>query len=288
VVGSNIFNVLFILGLSALVAPLAVAARIVRLDVPIMIGASLLLWVMALDGVIRFWEAALLFLGVLGYCALQVQLARGEKDAAVKQEFAGEFAEPAFARHSWMVDVAAVLIGLGLLVAGSHFLVRAAVDIARSFGVSELVIGLTIVAAGTSLPELATSVLASIRGERDIAIGNVIGSNIFNLLAVLGLAGMMRRDGLPVSTQVLELDLPVMVAVMLACLPLFLDLSIGRIKGLFFLAAYAVYTTYLVLVATGSSAMPGFREAMLAYVLPITGIMLLSVAIQASRKHRLG
>lgn len=288
VVGSNIFNVLAILGLSALVAPLAVSARIVRLDVPIMIGASLLLWVMALDGVIRVWEAGLLFLGVIGYSALQVGLARSEKSAAVKQEFAGEFAEPAFAKHSWIVDAGAVLGGLTLLVVGSHFLVSGAVEIARTLGVSELVIGLTIVAAGTSLPEVATSVMATIRGERDIAIGNVIGSNIFNVLAVVGLSGMVRRDGLPVSPQVLSLDLPMMVAVMLACLPLFLDLSIGRLKGLCFLVAYTIYTTYLVLVATGSEAMPGFREAMLSYVLPITGVMLVSVAIQSARKRRLG
>jgi len=287
VVGSNVFNVLGILGLSALMAPLAVAARIVRLDVPIMIGASLLLWVMCLDGVIRFWEAALLFLGIVGYTVLQVRLARGEKSAAVKEEFAGEFAEPAFARHSKWLDLGMVLAGLALLIAGSQFLVGAAVDIALSLGVSNLVIGLTIVAVGTSLPELATSVLASIRGERDIAIGNVIGSNIFNILSVLGLSGMMGRDGLPVSPQALTLDLPVMVAVAIACLPLFLDLSIGRAKGLFFLFAYAVYTAYLVLSAIGSGAVPGLRDAMLAYVLPLTGITLLSIAIQAARKRRL-
>lgn len=288
VVGSNIFNVLAILGLSAVVAPLAVAARLVRLDVPIMVGVSLLLWVMALDGVIRFWEAALLFLGIVSYTTFQVRFGRGEEDPAVKKEFAGEYAEPAFAKHSWLVDAGAVLGGLALLVGGSHFLVEAAVDVARALGVSELVIGLTIVAAGTSLPELATSVLASIRGERDIAIGNIIGSNLFNILAVLGMAGLMRRDGLPVSPQVLALDLPVMVAVAIACMPLFLDLNIGRGKGLFFLAAYAVYAVYLVLTATGSSALPGFREAMLAYVLPLTGITLLSIAIQSARNRRPG
>ena len=288
VVGSNLFNVLAILGLSALMAPLTVAARIVRLDVPIMVGCSLLLWVMALDGVIRFWEAALLFLGIIGYTVVQVRFAKGEKDEAVKQEFAGEYSEPAFAKHSWAVDVGAILGGLGLLIAGSHFLVESAVDIARAMGVSELVIGLTIVAAGTSLPELATSVLASIRGERDIAIGNIIGSNIFNLLAVLGVAGLVRRDGLPVSGQVLALDLPVMVAVAVACMPLFLDLTIGRGKGLFFLAAYFVYTAYLVLSAQGSSAVPGFRDAMLAYVLPLTGITIVSIAVQSARQRRQG
>jgi len=217
-----------------------------------------------------------------------VSLARREKSAAVQREYAAEFAESSFVQHSRMVDAGLIVAGLILLVAGSHFMVNAAVDMARAWGVSELVIGLTVVAAGTSLPELATSVLASIRGERDIAIGNVIGSNIMNLLAVLGLAGMARPAGLPVPEQVLSLDLPIMVAVAVACLPLFLDLSIGRGKGLFFLLAYAVYASYLVLAATGSAAVPGFRAAMLAYALPLTGVTVLSIAVQAARKRRLG
>jgi cation:H+ antiporter len=286
VIGSNIFNVLFILGLSAVLAPLAVAAQIVRLEVPIMIGVSLVLWSMALDGMLALWESSVLFAGILLYVRLQVNIARAEKTPAVKQEFAGEFDLKVFAKHHWAVDAGAILTGLTLLVLGSRWLVHSAVDIAAAFGISETVIGLTIVAAGTSLPELATSVLASLRGERDIAIGNVIGSNIFNILAVLGVSGMLQPSGLPVEASLLNFDLPVMAAVAVACLPLFLDQRLGRIKGALFLLAYAGYVAYQVLAATGSARLPGFRETMAATVLPLTALTLFGIAAQSARSAR--
>ncbi|MDF2773712.1 MAG: Na+/Ca+ antiporter, CaCA family, partial [Geminicoccaceae bacterium] len=217
VVGSNIFNVLFVLGLSALVAPLVVAQRLVRLDVPIMIGASLMTVVLALDGRVGRLDGLALFAGVIAYTLFLIRQSRRET-AAVREEYREAFGDGR-KRASPLIDVVLILIGLALLVLGAQWLVEAAVDMATALGVSELVIGLTIVAAGTSLPEVATSVLATLRGERDIAVGNVVGSNIFNLLAVLGLGSLVAPEGVPVSPGALAFDMPVMVAVAVAALP---------------------------------------------------------------------
>jgi cation:H+ antiporter len=216
---------------------------------------------------------------------MQVRIARAEKRPEVRAEFGGEYGAKVFPRHHWALDAGGVAVGLILLVLGSRWLVHAAVQLAASFGVSELVIGLTIVAAGTSLPELATSVLAAIRGERDIAVGNVIGSNIFNILGVLGVSGLLRPSGLEVDPALLRFDLPVMTAVAFVCLPLFLDQAITRLRGVLFLVGYAGYVAFLALSATGSAALPGFRQTMLAYVLPIAALTVIGIAVQAARKR---
>lgn len=286
VVGSNIFNVLFILGLSALIAPLTVHARLIRNDVPLMIGASILLWVMCLDGRLALWESLVLFAGIVAYTSQQVRESRQERSAEIQTEFREEYGAQAFPRHHWGLDAAAVLGGLALLVLGSKWLVQGAVAIASAYGVSDAVIGLTIVAAGTSLPEVATSVLASIRGQRDIAIGNVIGSNLFNILAVLGVSGILRPSGVEVPGSMLAFDLPVMAAVALVCLPLFLDQSIGRLKGALFLLGYVGYVGYLILAATNHASLPGFRATMVAWVLPIAALTVFGIAVQAARRRR--
>jgi cation:H+ antiporter len=244
VVGSNIFNVLFILGISALVTPLAVSKQLIRLDVPLMIAVSLILVVFAWDGGIQFWESALLFLGIVIYTVFQVRESRRET-AEARQE--GD--EPIVTSAGFFVtNIAFIIGGLGLLVLGSQWLVDASIQFATYIGVSERVIGLTIVAAGTSLPELATSVMASIRGERDIAVGNVVGSNVFNILAVLGLSGMLSPNGLTVSAGTMALDIPVMVATAIICFPLFFTgFKISRLEGAFFVLCYVAYTTYLVM-----------------------------------------
>ena len=192
VVGSNVFNVLLVLGLSALITPLAIHSQLIRVDVPLMIGASILTLLFALDGRIGRVDGAVLFVGIIAYIAFQVRQGRRERLAAERRE-------PAPIPLGWWADALLVLIGLTVLVLGSRFLVTSAVEIARSLGVSELVIGLTIVAAGTSLPEVATSVVASLRGQRDIAVGNVVGSNVFNLLSVLGLASLVSPNGIAVA-----------------------------------------------------------------------------------------
>jgi cation:H+ antiporter len=185
VVGSNIFNVLFILGVSALITPLVVSKQLVKLDVPLMIGVSVLAFLLSMDGRIAFWEGAILFGGIIAYTIMTVRVgkASGETGEAVEG-----------ADRTW-VNLGLIAVGLVLLVLGSQWLVSAAITIATAMGVSELVIGLTIVAAGTSMPEVATSITAAIRGQRDIAVGNVVGSNIFNILAVLGLTAMVAPGG---------------------------------------------------------------------------------------------
>ena len=277
VVGSNIFNVLFILGLSALAAPLIVSTQIVRIDVPIMIAASLLVWVLALDHSIGRIEGAVMFLLIVAYTVLQVREGRksGADEGAVAD---GENAPPI------PPNVGFIIAGLVLLVGGSRVLLDGATGLARDMGVSELLIGLTIVAAGTSLPELATSVLAAMRGERDIAVGNVVGSNIFNLLSVLGLSAAVVPGGMPVAEGALSFDIPIMTAVAVACLPIFFRRHlIARWEGGVFVAYYAAYTLFLILDATGHEALHGFRQAMMLFVLPLT---VLTFAILLARTRR--
>ncbi len=285
VVGSNIFNVLFILGLSALIVPLIVSAQIVRQEVPIMIGASLLLGAFALDGSIVRWEAALLFALLVAYTAFLIIQSRRESQA-IQAEYAGE--AHLGAQRAWddrlPVQLLLIVAGLVLLVFGSRWLVSAAVAIAQSFGVSELVIGLTIVAAGTSLPEVAASVTAAIRGQRDIAVGNVIGSNTFNILGVLGLSGLVAPLPLAVPQSLLEFDMLVMLAVAFACLPVFFTgATIARWEGAVFLGYYVAYVTFLVLTAQQHEARATFALAMQTVVLPLTVLTLLVVSVRAWR-----
>jgi cation:H+ antiporter len=280
VVGSNIFNVLFVLGISAAIAPLIVAQQLVRWDVPILVGVSFALLFFARDGQISRAEGGLLFAGFIAYTLFQVWQARRETNATVKAEYEGEFALPAPGSEAKgaiaiVRDVAFVLGGLALLVLGARWLVSSAVAIAQSLGVSELIIGLTIVAAGTSLPEVATSVIASLRGERDIAVGNAVGSNIFNILTVLGLATFLSPAGVQVADEAQRFDIPVMTAVAVACLPIFFTGHvIARWEGILFLGYYVAYTIYLVLVATQSPTQAAFGTAMLWFVLPLTLVTL--------------
>lgn len=281
VVGSNTFNVLFILGLSALIAPLIASRQLIRLDVPVMIGVSLLAWALAANGSISRWEGALLLSGMVGYTAWLIILGRKQTAATAQTPPppAAPPADPADAPWPATTDKPAnlllsgllVLVGLALLVMGARWLVDSAVSLAQAWGVSDLLIGLTIVAAGTSLPEVATSVVASIRGQRDIAIGNVVGSNIFNLLGVLGSAALIAPDGVAVATSVLRFDLPILIAVAVACLPIFFTGGrINRWEGAVFLAYYFAYLAFLILAATGHPALQSYRSVMLYFVLPLT------------------
>lgn len=285
VVGSNIFNVLFILGLSAIVTPLVVPQQIVRLDVPIMIGVTLLTLVFALDGHLAVVECAILLAGAAAYTVFLVRATRGES-AEVVDEYAAEFSDAAAGGGRILVQVGLVIAGLALLVLGARWLVDASIAMARAVGVSELVIGLTIVAAGTSMPEVATSVLAAFRGERDIAVGNVVGSNIFNALAVLGLSGTL-GGGIDVAPAILSFDLPVALAVAIACLPItFSGHRIARWEGALFLAYYVAYTGYVILAASQHDALPAFSAAMAWFVLPLTAVTVLVVAWREGRARR--
>ena len=276
VVGSNIFNVLLILGLSALIVPLVVSQQLVQLEVPLMIGVSVLLLIMALDGRIGGFDGLLLFVGILAYTVFALRQSRKESDA-VRAEYTQEYGTDQNSVLGRLpLQIACIVAGLALLVLGAHWLVGGAVVMARLFGVSELIIGLTIVAAGTSLPELATSVVAALRGERDIAVGNVVGSNLFNILAITGIASMVTPGGLEVAPALLRFDLPVMIAVALACLPIFATGHlITRWDGALFLGYYTAYVLYLVLTATRHAVLPAYSAAMLGFVLPLTAVTLI-------------
>ena len=276
VVGSNIMNVLFILGTSALVAPLLVAQQLIRQEVPVMIGFFLLLPVLAFDGSISRYDGLLLTGLFAGYTILLIRQSRRQTQTReLNEEYAREFGERAQWDRHWAVQLLLVAAGLGLLVLGADWLVAAAVAFAKRLGVSELIIGLTIVAVGTSLPEVATSLMAALRGERDIAVGNVVGSNIFNIAGVLGVSSLLAPAGLPVQAAMLSFDLPVMVAVGVACLPIFFTGNlIARWEGALFLAFYAAYIAYLALAAQQHDALATYGWVMVVFVLPITGVTL--------------
>ncbi len=283
VIGSNIVNVLFILGLSALITPLLVNAQIVRQEVPIMIGASLLLLVFALDGRVGLYESGLLLVLLLTYTVFLILQSRRESQA-IRDEYAHEVAKPGRWDAHWAMQLLLIAAGLALLVFGSQWLVAAATAFARALGVSDLVIGLTIVAVGTSLPEVATSIMAALRKERDIAVGNVIGSNIFNLLGCMGLTGLVTGEGLPVAAGLLNFDIWVMLATAFACLPVFLTgREIARWEGGVFLAYFVAYMTYVALTAQQHAMLPVFGTAMLSFVLPLTVVTLVVVMLRPTR-----
>jgi cation:H+ antiporter len=290
VVGSNIFNVLFILGISSLVTPLVVSRQIIRSDVPILIGVSILLLFFGLDGKISRVDGLIFFTGILTYTfSLIYQSRRQIKNNQNQSNEGDEFVREYSYNNNksivvWLKNIALIIGGLALLVFGSQMLVNSATTIAQTLGVSDLLIGLTIVAIGTSLPELATSVAASIKGERDIAVGNVLGSNIFNILAVLGLSGIVSPDGLIVSNAVINFDIPIAIAVAIACLPIFVSGNrIDRWEGFIFLFYYIAYTLYLILDATNHDSLPIFSKVMFWFVLPLTAITIVTIAMQQKR-----
>jgi cation:H+ antiporter len=276
VVGSNIFNVLVVLGASAAIAPLVVTRLLVLVDVPVVVALSAFVYLLGADGQLSALEGGVLVVAGIAYTALAVRLGRRDADAA-----AGAAPSASLAGA-----VGLVAAGLVLLVFGARFLVDAAIVFARALGVSELVIALTIVAAGTSLPEVAASVVAVLRGERDIAVGNAVGSNIFNLVSVLGLTALVSPAGVAVSAAVLAFDLPFMIAVALACLPVFATgHRISRWEGLLFLGYYAAYTTYVVLQANHHDALPLFSLTMGLFVVPLTVITLGIVTARELRER---
>ncbi|WP_181298285.1 calcium/sodium antiporter [Pseudomonas sp. Q2-TVG4-2] len=288
VIGSNIANILLILGLSALVAPLLVSRQLVRLDVPVMIGAGLLTVALAWNGNVSRLDGCILLTLLLLYTLFLVIASQRDKQRAQKDEFNIEYGPEDRAKpFGWAIQLLLVLLGLGLLVLGSNLLIEGAVALARALGLSELVIGLTVIAVGTSMPELATSLLAVYRGERDIAVGNVVGSCIFNLLLVLGAGALVSSDGLSISPNALAFDLPVMLAVFAACLPIFFSgYRINRWEGTMFLGYYFAYTLYLVMFSTGLPAINLLRHAMTWYVLPLTVVTLLVIFLRAWKHQR--
>ena len=287
VVGSNIFNVLFILGVSALIIPLVVNVQLIRQEVPIMIGVSLLLLALSLDGKLGLFDGALLFGLLIAYTVFLVVQSRSETKAA-QDEYAQE--NKAAEAGAWdaklPAQIALIVAGLVALVFGSEWLVNASVAFAKTMGVSDVVIGLTIVAAGTSMPEVAASITAAIKGERDIAVGNVVGSNVFNILGCLGLSALVSGNaGLGVAPSILAFDIWVMLAVALACLPVFMSgREIARWEGLVFIAYYVAYVLYLILAAQQHDELAVYSTVMLSFVIPITLVTMVVILLRKPKR----
>jgi cation:H+ antiporter len=285
VIGSNIYNVLLVLGLGAVVVPLLVRQRIVRADVPLLIGVSVLLWALASDGRLEA-DDGVAFLAILTlYTAVSVRLGRQEP-RAIEREYAHHLADaPGPGPSASRVRLVALIGGgLALLVGGAQLLVGGASEIARSLGVPELMIGLTVVAIGTSMPEIMTTLIAALRGERDLAVGNAIGSNLFNILGILGIGALLAPGGIPVAPAALAFDIPVMVAVAVALLPVtFTGHAIRRWEGALFLAYGAGYTALLVLDAAGRPLPDGLTLAVLGFLVPLTLISIGTVAVRSLR-----
>jgi len=289
VLGSNIFNVALILGLSATIIPLTVASQLVRLDVPLMIGVTIGVWLAAFDGMLQLWEGIVmwvLFVFYTGWLVISGRKETIDTDESLEENKTDEASE--VRRPVWMrsvINLSLVVFGLALLVAGAHLLVESATTIARQFGVSDIIIGLTIVAAGTSLPELATSIVAAFKGERDIAIGNVVGSNIFNLLVVLSTATIFSGGGIAVSSEVFWFDLSIVVWIALLCWPMFVSHGVlSRSEGIIMLVVYLLYTGLLVLDASGFQQTASYKTIFCFGVMPAT---LAIISLMSWRLHRL-
>ena len=282
VIGSNVFNILLILGISALITPLVVSQQLLRFDVPLMVGISILVLILGYDGQISRIDGFLLFASFISYTLFLIRQSKKENKELTDER--AEHNANKMSRQSWIKNSVSIIVGLGLLVLGAQWLVNSAITIAQQLGVSELIIGLTIVAIGTSLPEVATSIIASMRGERDIAVGNVIGSNIFNILAVLGLSSIVAPDGIHVSPAAKHFDILVMIGATVACLPIFFTGNvIARWEGALFLGYYIAYTLYLILAASQHTTLQSFKMAMVWFVMPLTAITLILITIRAMR-----
>lgn len=283
VVGSNVLNVLFILGFSALITPLVVNVQLIRQEVPIMIGAAVLLAVFAIDGTVTWYEAGILTALMVVYTVFLIVQSRNEsKDTQGDYEAEVKPAQAGAWDSKLPVQLVLIAVGLVLLVAGAEGLVRAAVVFAQMLGLSDVVIGLTVVALGTSMPEVATSLTAAFKGERDMAVGNVVGSNTFNILGCLGISGLVSgTTGLVVPEAVLNFDLWVMLAVSLACLPVFMTgREIARWEGGIFVGYYVAYVAYLVLASQDHAVLGAYSTAMLSFVVPLTVVTLVAVMVR--------
>jgi cation:H+ antiporter len=269
VVGSNIFNVLVVLGLSALVMPLRVRSRLVRRDVPLLIAVSMAVWGMVSGGSLT-WQAGLaLLVGLAINSVWEIRTAGQHPEES-------ELDVDAEGGSSLPLALIKLLAGVALLVLGSQVLVRGATTAAVMLGMSQTLIGLTIVAAGTSLPELVTSLVAAYRGSGDLAIGNVVGSNLMNLMLILGMCALASGPGgLPVDPVLVQRDLPLMVLISLACVPIFWTKGfITRREGAMLAGLYGLYLADQMLTSTAPWATDGYRQVVLVVVLPLVLVFL--------------
>ncbi|MFA7595597.1 MAG: calcium/sodium antiporter [Novosphingobium sp.] len=252
IAGTNIVNILLILGLSALIEPLAIRMQTIRLDLPIMILASLMLVALAWDGNLSRIDGIILTMSALAYTMAILHIARRESQG-IKAAFSREFAArpDSTPTPENLLSLGALAAGLVVIAVGADLLVDGAVALARQWGVSDAFIGLTIVAIGTSSPELVTTVVSTIRKARDIAIGNLLGSSIYNILFILGITCIVPDAGIQVGQALIRIDIPLTAAVALLCIPVFVSgRSVTRFEGGLFVIAYAVYLAYLIAART--------------------------------------
>jgi len=275
VIGSNIINILVILGISALISPVVIKRRVLSFDIPVMVGITVLLFALSLDGNISFLDGALLLAGLVFHIVMSITV--GRKYIPAVDEVPNSLPLNSKPVSIWLA-LLLLAIGIGLLVVGAQLLVSGATNIASALGVSDLVIGLTVVAIGTSFPELATVIVAIRRGEKDMAVGNIVGSNIFNIGLVLGLPAVVFEGGIEVPTAAIALDMPLMLATALALLPIaFTGFVIRRWEGGLFVSLYLAYTLYVVLASTEHDAAEGFTSIMLWFALPLVAATLVAV-----------
>jgi cation:H+ antiporter len=283
VVGSNIFNVLVVLGASAAVMPLRVKSRLVRRDVPLLLGVSMATWGMASGGRLTWVAGLALITGTVINLLWEIRSAK-EEPSESSDDMETEGAAPA------PVAVAKLAAGLGLLVLGSQVLVKGSIAAAQGLGVSETVIGLTIVSAGTSMPELVTSLVAAYRGKADLAIGNVVGSNLLNQLVILGVCALVSGErGLGVDPVMLVRDFPIMVVSTLACLPIFWTGGvITRLEGWILLGLYGIYLVEQILSSTASTVSDEFRLFALIGIVPAVLVFLIWTVLRwKAKRHQI-
>ena len=284
ILGSNIYNILLVLGVAALLTPLKACNQLIRFDVPIMILASAMTLMLSLDGVLTRMDGAGLFLSLCGYTVWQFK--KGKKEQPAQKPGSNGDVRNEGKPAAWIPlrSLIVILLGFGLLSVGSRGLLIGGVAIATALGISELIIGLTIVAIGTSLPEIVTSIISIRSGHLDMAVGNVIGSNLFNLLGVLGLTGMVAPHGIAIPKSALEFDMLVMLAVAVACLPIFFTgKQISRWEGGLFLFYFFVYTAFLILEGLGSQHLRTLAWVMSVFVVPITVLTLMVATYKGVR-----
>ena len=251
IAGTNTVNLLLIFGLSALIRPLALPADTIRLDLPAIMAAGILMLVLSLDGVLSRSDGVILVLAGIIYTGMVLHSARNAS-RQVRSEYASEcgtVADKPDQAKATLTSVAQLAVGIGLVVVAAEWFVFGAVELARLWEVSDAFIGLTVVAIGTSAPELVTTIISTIRGNRDVAIGNLLGSSIYNICIILGLTCIVPAAGLPVTQELISVDIPIMVMVAIVCAPVFLSgRQVSRLEGGIFVAAYAGYLGVLLTI----------------------------------------
>lgn len=244
IVGTNMVNLLLILGLSAAIIPLALRRRTIKIDLPTIVACAVLLWVLAADGELTARDGLVLLAVAIAYTAVVLRVELRGRGGTETPEVEVEPVDHRRGSVAW--DAGRLIVGIAIILVGAVWLVDGAVRVATDLGVSEAVIGLTVIAIGTSAPELVTTMVATVRGDRDLAIGNLFGSSIYNVALILGITALVAPIG--VTDELINVDIPLMIAVTLVLVPVFITgRRISRGEGIGFVAAYLVYLGAIIL-----------------------------------------